>query len=271
MYGDGCQFRCECDNSSCNPLIGCRATITALQDDRVLTIQYELSSIFSTPPTAESKIKVIRNTAKSLDMTVNKRPTTQYHHSRNGIYHTYFLQANTIKIPKTKEKDRGTLTVGADSPLLIGIFAFNAFFVIIVFTVVLYCGCRKYKKFRKRKKDNSATVIHYHEIDDNIAGPSIDYDPLYTTGVTEKPQATEMKNFLVEYENEPLNREKKSFINTDSQKRRSETSPKQLARPSELVSEQTNMFEGYNAGEKSCKDNDAYIYTPVCKKANVRF
>ncbi|XP_062620686.1 uncharacterized protein LOC134282297 [Saccostrea cucullata] len=234
MFGDGCQFRCDCDNSSCSPLIGCRSASTTLQDERMLTNQNDLTLNVSPPPTTESNIKVNTSSAKIREIVIEGQ--TNEYHTRIRIPHS--LVTNTKEVPRKGEKDTDSLAIGAGSALLIGIFAFNAFFVIIVFTLVLYCGCRKYRKYRKRKKDNSATVIHYHEIDDSIAGPCMDYDPLYTAGVAE------MKHVLVEYENEPLNRERKSVINIDSRKRQSDTSPKQLARPSELVLDQTHIQEG---------------------------
>ncbi|XP_062602594.1 uncharacterized protein LOC134264312 [Saccostrea cucullata] len=236
MFGDGCQFRCDCDISSCSPLIGCQSAITTLQNDRMLTNQYDLNFNLSTPPTAESNIKVNTSTAKIREIVIEGH--TNEYHTRIGKSHS--PATNTKAVPRKVEKETDSLAIGAGSALLIGIFVFNAFFVVLVFTVVLYCGCRKYRKYRKRKKDNAATVIHYHEIDDSIAGPCMDYDPLYTAG------GAELKHVLVEYENEPLNRERKSVINIDSQKRQSDTSPKQLARPSELVLEQTYTQEGHN-------------------------
>lgn len=137
----------------------------------------------------------------------------------------------TKMISSTKLTKPEFIVLNGQTPLLVGIFSFNALFVLVIISVASYCACRRYKNYRKRKKDNSASVIHYHEIDENAVGTSRDYDPLYATHVSEIP-----KNVLVEYENEPFNRERQSCKTPDLQYRLSNTTPKRLIYEEELSS-----------------------------------
>lgn len=93
--------------------------------------------------------------------------------------------------------------------MLIGIFVFNAFFVMLIFVIVMYCGIKKYRKHSRKKKNNTAIAVQYHEIDEDLATGSMIYRTLHTTEDTEVRDKAydniEMGEYRVTYENEPLN------------------------------------------------------------------
>lgn len=95
----------------------------------------------------------------------------------------------------------------------------------------MYCGIRKYRKYNRNKKDNSAIAVQYHEIDENLAGCSMSYHTLHTIEVTEGRNKAyddiEMGKFLVTYENEPLNGARQSSVVPIPPNRASQTMPKE--------------------------------------------
>jgi hypothetical protein len=174
-------------------------------------------------------------TSISMSKNSNKTPKQETSRKNNVTEQGETTWTMTKIISSTKLTRPEVIVLSGQTPLLVGIFSFNALFVLLIILVASYCACRRYKKYRKRKKDNSAAVIHYHEIDENAVGTSRDYDPLYTTQVSEIP-----KNFLVEYENEPFNRESKASV---LQFRLSNTTPKRLIHEEELSSTKSEEKE----------------------------
>lgn len=118
------------------------------------------------------------------------------------------------------------------NPMLVGIFVFNAFFVVIIFLIVMYCGIKKYRKHIRNKKDNSAISVQYYEIDEDLAGGSMSYRTLHTIEETEVRDKAyddiEMGKFLVTYENEPRNGARQSSVIPIPPNRASQTMPKEF-------------------------------------------
>lgn len=116
--------------------------------------------------------------------------------------------------------------------MLVGIFVFNAFFVVIIFVIIMYCGIKKYRKHNRKKKDNSAISVQYHEIDEDLAGGSMSYRTLHTIEETEVRDKAyddiEMGKFLVTYENEPRNGARQSSVIPIPPNRASQTMPKEF-------------------------------------------
>lgn len=96
----------------------------------------------------------------------------------------------------------------------------------------MYCGIKKYRKHNRKKKDNSALSVQYHEIDEDLAGGSMSYRTLHTIEETEVRDKAyddiEMGKVLVTYENEPRNGARQSSVIPIPPNRASQTMPKEF-------------------------------------------
>lgn len=132
----------------------------------------------------------------------------------------------------TRQNNVGGDIKNGQNPMLVGIFVFNAFFVVIIFVIVMYCGIKKYRKHIRNKKDNSAISVQYYEIDEDLAGGSMSYRTLHTIEETEVRDKAyddiEMGKFLVTYENEPRNGARQSSVIPIPPNRASQTMPKEF-------------------------------------------
>lgn len=132
----------------------------------------------------------------------------------------------------TRQNNVGVDIKNGQNPMLVGIFVFNAFFVVIIFVIVMYCGIKKYRKHNRKKKDNSAISVQYYEIDEDLAGGSMSYRTLHTIEETEVRDKAyddiEMGKFLVTYENEPRNGARHSSVIPIPPNRASQTMPKEF-------------------------------------------
>lgn len=132
----------------------------------------------------------------------------------------------------SRQKNVSVDSKNGQNPMLIGIFIVNAFFVMVIFVILMYCGIKKCRKHNRNKKDNTAIVVQYHEIDEGLAGGRRSYRALHTIEETEvRDQASddvEMGIYLVTYmyENEPLNETRQSSVIPASPNRASQTMPK---------------------------------------------
>lgn len=149
-------------------------------------------------------------------------------HKENSLPSTMSTAANT------KQHNVVVVIQNGQSLILIGISVFNAFFFIVMFVIVMYCGITKYRKHNRNKKDNSAIAVQYHEINEDLAGAggSRSYHTLHAieeTEVTDKAyDDIEMGQFLVTYENEPLNGAGQSSAIPLPPNRASQTMPKEF-------------------------------------------
>lgn len=132
----------------------------------------------------------------------------------------------------TKQHNVIVVIQNGQSLILIGISVFNAFFFIVMFVIVMYCGITKYRKHNRNKNDNSAIAVQYHEINEDLAGGTRSYHTLHAieeTDVTDKAyDNVEMGQFLVTYENEPLNGAGQSSAIPLPPNRASQTMPKEF-------------------------------------------
>lgn len=132
----------------------------------------------------------------------------------------------------TRQNNVGVDIKNGQNPMLVGIFVFNAFFVVIIFAIIMYCGIKKYRKHNRKKKDNSALSVQYHEIDEDLAGGSMSYRTLHTIEETEVRDKAyddiEMGKVLVTYENEPRNGARQSSAIPTPPNRASQTMPKEF-------------------------------------------
>lgn len=132
----------------------------------------------------------------------------------------------------SRQKNVSVDSKNGQNPMLIGIFIVNAFFVMVIFVILMYCGIKKCRKHNRNKKDNTAIVVQYHEIDEGLAGGSRSYRALHTIEETEVQDKAsddvEMGIYLVTYmyENEPLNETRQSSVIPASPNRASQTMPK---------------------------------------------
>lgn len=96
----------------------------------------------------------------------------------------------------------------------------------------MYCGITKYRKHNRNKNDNSAIAVQYYEINEDLAGGTRSYHTLHAieeTDVTDKAyDNVEMGQFLVTYENEPLNGAGQSSAIPLPPNRASQTMPKEF-------------------------------------------
>lgn len=211
-FGDGCQQQCFCEQEHCNIVRGC-ITLSGNGSGSIQESDGISTSDIITVADKEDKPPSLNRTKAPL-FEETSPPSTKSTAANAG------------------QSNPGVVIKNGQSPMLIGIFVFNAFFVMVIFVIVMYCGIKKYRKHNRNKKDNSAIAVQYHEIDENLAGCSMSYHTLHTIEVTEGRNKAyddiEMGKFLVTYENEPLNGARQSSVVPIPPNRASQTMPKEF-------------------------------------------
>nr|XP_034331333.1 uncharacterized protein LOC117690770 [Crassostrea gigas] len=213
-FGDGCQQQCFCEQEHCSIVKGC---VTLPGNGSSATLENEGIStsdiIHITVAGTEDKPSLLNPTKAAL-FEETSPPGTK----------------STAANPR--QNNVGGDIKNGQNPMLVGIFVFNAFFVVIIFVIVMYCGIKKYRKHIRNKKDNSAISVQYYEIDEDLAGGSMSYRTLHTIEETEVRDKAyddiEMGKFLVTYENEPRNGARQSSVIPIPPNRASQTMPKEF-------------------------------------------
>lgn len=211
-FGNGCQQQCICEQKHCSIVNGC----SSLSGNESAIIKKK---------DGVSTIDIIRFVDKEV-----KPPVLIY--TKDALFEEVSRPHTKSTAANTEHNNLGVDLKNGQSPMLIGIFVFNAFFVVVIFVIVMYCGIKKYQKHNRNKKDNSAIAVQYHEIDENLASGSRSYHPLHSITETEIRDKAyddiEMGKFLVTYENEPINGARQSSVTPVPPNRASQTMPKEF-------------------------------------------